>query len=94
MALVSNEEIDAFIEAHPGWSRSGDAITRTYEHADFSESIGFVTRVALAAEKADHHPDIDIRWNKVTLTLSTHSEGGITTKDLDLADLCDGLRGR
>jgi 4a-hydroxytetrahydrobiopterin dehydratase len=56
--------------------------------------MGFVTRVALAAEKADHHPDIDIRWNKVTLTLSTHSEGGITTKDLDLADLCDGLQGR
>jgi 4a-hydroxytetrahydrobiopterin dehydratase len=53
--------------------------------------MGFVTRVALAAEKADHHPDIDIRWNKVTLTLSTHSEGGITTKDLDLADLCDTL---
>jgi len=50
-----------------------------------------VTRVALAAEKADHHPDIDIRWNKVTLTLSTHSEGGVTAKDLNLADFCDGL---
>jgi 4a-hydroxytetrahydrobiopterin dehydratase len=53
--------------------------------------MGFVTRVALAAEKSDHHPDIDIRWNKVTLTLSTHSEGGVTPKDLDLADGCDGL---
>ena len=53
--------------------------------------MGFVTRVALEAEKADHHPDIDIRWNKVTLTLSTHSEGGLTVKDLDLADIADGL---
>jgi 4a-hydroxytetrahydrobiopterin dehydratase len=91
MALVSNEEVAAFVEAHPGWERDGESITRTYEHSDFNGSMGFVTRVALAAEKADHHPDIDIRWNKVTLTLSTHSEGGITTKDLDLADLCDSL---
>ena len=91
MALVSDTEIDAFVEAHPGWAREGDTITRTYQLADFNESMGFVTRVALAAEKADHHPDIDIRWNKVTLTLSTHSEGGITANDLDLADLSDGL---
>jgi 4a-hydroxytetrahydrobiopterin dehydratase len=91
MALVSNEEVAAFVEAHPGWERDGESIARTYEHSDFSGSMGFVTRVALAAEKADHHPDIDIRWNKVKLTLSTHSEGGITTKDLDLADLCDSL---
>ena len=91
MALVSDTEIEAFVEAHPGWAREGEAITRTYELSDFTESMGFVTRVALAAEKADHHPDIDIRWNKVTLTLSTHSEGGITAKDLDLADLSDGL---
>ncbi|HSJ82574.1 MAG TPA: 4a-hydroxytetrahydrobiopterin dehydratase [Acidimicrobiia bacterium] len=91
MVVVSNEEVTAFVEAHPGWERDGESITRTYEHSDFNGSMGFVTRVALAAEKADHHPDIDIRWNKVTLTLSTHSEGGITTKDLDLADLCDSL---
>ena len=91
MALVSDTEIEAFIEAHPGWSRDGAEIARTYELADFSESMGFVTRVALAAEKADHHPDVDIRWNKVTLTLSTHSEGGITAKDLDLAEFYDML---
>jgi len=64
---------------------------RTYEFGDFSDSMGFVTRVALAAEKADHHPDIDIRWNRVSLTLSTHSEGGLTQKDLDLAAICDAL---
>jgi 4a-hydroxytetrahydrobiopterin dehydratase len=91
MALVDAAEIEAFVEAHPGWEQAGDAITRVFEFADFSEAMGFVTRVALAAEKADHHPDIDIRWNKVTLTLSTHSEGGVTPKDLDLADLCQNL---
>ena len=91
MSLVPEHEIDAFLEAHPGWSLSGQEITRTYAFSDFSESMGFVTRVALAAEKADHHPDIDVRWNKVTLTLSTHSEGGLTVKDLDLAHRCDGL---
>jgi 4a-hydroxytetrahydrobiopterin dehydratase len=93
MALVSDSEVEAFNEAHPEWARQGDEITRSYAFADFGEAMGFVTRVALAAEKADHHPDIDIRWNKVTLTLSTHSAGGLTTKDLDLADLCDDLAG-
>ncbi len=91
MALVSATEIQAFLEAHPEWSRAGNEITRTYELADFNESMGFVTRVAIMAEKYDHHPDIDIRWNKVTLTLSTHSEGGLTARDLDLADRCDTL---
>jgi 4a-hydroxytetrahydrobiopterin dehydratase len=91
MTLVSDSEIEAFVESHPGWGKVDDGIARTYELADFNESMGLVTRVALAAEKADHHPDIDIRWNKVTLTLSTHSEGGVTAKDLNLADFCDGL---
>lgn len=91
MAIVSDQEIEAFVEAHPGWGKVGDGIARTFELADFNESMGLVIRVALAAEKVDHHPDIDIRWNKVTLTLSTHSEGGVTAKDLNLADLCDGL---
>jgi 4a-hydroxytetrahydrobiopterin dehydratase len=91
MALLPDTEVEAFLEAHPEWSQADAEITRTYEFADFNESMGFVTRVALAAEKADHHPDIDIRWNRVTLTLSTHSEGGLTARDLDLADLADGL---
>jgi 4a-hydroxytetrahydrobiopterin dehydratase len=90
MALP-DAEVEAFIEGHPQWSWADVAITRTYEFEDFNESMGFVTRVGLAAEKADHHPDIDIRWNKVTLTLSTHSEGGLTEKDLTLADQIDGL---
>ena len=91
MALVAEHEAEAFLEAHPDWARSGGEITRTYTFANFNESMGFVTRVALEAEKADHHPDIDIRWNRVTLTLSTHSEGGLTVRDLDLADKTDRL---
>lgn len=91
MTLVSDQEIEAFVEAHPGWRREGNEITRTYELTDFNEAMGFVTRVALEAEKANHHPDIDIRWNEVSLSLSTHSEGGLTVKDLDLADICDRL---
>jgi 4a-hydroxytetrahydrobiopterin dehydratase len=91
MALVSDTEIQAFLEAHDGWERDGDEIVRTFEFSDFNEAMGFVGRVALAAEKADHHPDIDIRWNKVRLALSTHSEGGLTAKDLDLADRFDVL---
>ena len=76
---------------HPDWSLEGQEISRTFTFADFNEAMGFVNRVALAAEVADHHPDIDIRWNKVTLTLSTHSEGGLTEKDLDLAAEIDIL---
>lgn len=91
MALVGDAEIQAFLEAHPGWVREGEEITKTFTHADFVSSMGFTTQVALLAEKADHHPDIDIRWNKVTLTFSTHSEGGLTPKDLDLADATDGI---
>mgnify|MGYP006211115187 FL=1 len=91
MSLLPDSEIEAFIAGHPDWRWSDKEITREFEFADFNESMGFVTRVALAAEKADHHPDIDIRWNTVTLTLSTHSEGGLTQKDLDLADKADSL---
>jgi 4a-hydroxytetrahydrobiopterin dehydratase len=68
-----------------GWSRRGDAITKTYQFRNFLTGINFVSAVAKAAEAADHHPDIDIRYTKVVCTLSTHSAGGITQKDLDMA---------
>jgi len=68
-----------------GWSRRGDVITKTYQFRNFMTGINFVTAVAKAADAADHHPDIDIRYTKVTCTLSTHSAGGITQQDLDLA---------
>jgi 4a-hydroxytetrahydrobiopterin dehydratase len=91
MALLSDAEIVEFLDGHEGWSRSGNEIARTFEFPDFVESIGFVAEVAVFAEKANHHPDIDIRWNKVTLALSTHSEGGLTAKDVELANRFDAL---
>jgi len=69
----------------PGWSRRGEVITKTFQFRNFLTGIDFVTAIARAAEAADHHPDIDIRYTKVVCTLSTHSAGGITQKDLDMA---------
>jgi 4a-hydroxytetrahydrobiopterin dehydratase len=68
-----------------GWSRRGDVITKTFQFRDFMTGIDFVAAVARAAEAADHHPDIDIRYTKIVCALSTHSAGGITQKDLDMA---------
>ena len=91
MALLTDDQIDGFLSDHSAWEREGDSIVRTFEFGDFTEAMGFVTSVALRAEKAFHHPDIDIRWNKVTLRLSTHSEGGLTEKDTELAGQFDVL---
>lgn len=85
MALLDEAGIDAALARLPGWERRGAAITKTYELADFGSAMAFVNRVATAAESANHHPDIDLRWNRVTLTLCTHSEGGLTAKDTALA---------
>jgi len=74
-----------FLEEHPDWTIEGESLTRTFGLLDFKDAMGFVTRVALASEVADHHPDIDIRWNKVHIVLSTHSEGALTDKDTALA---------
>lgn len=79
------------MEEHDDWSLDGETITRTFAFSDFSEAMAFVTRVALASEVDDHHPDIDIRWNKVTVALSTHSEGALTSKDLRLAATFDAF---
>ncbi|MGK2961572.1 MAG: 4a-hydroxytetrahydrobiopterin dehydratase [Gemmatimonadaceae bacterium] len=87
--LLSDIAIQRELGNLPGWARRGDVLTRTYQFKDFLESMDFVNRVADAAEAAEHHPDIDIRFSKVTLSLSTHSAGGITQKDLDLARAVD-----
>lgn len=81
----------AFLEEHSDWELHGEAISRTFIHRDFNEAMGFVTRVALVAEVADHHPDIDIRWNKVKLVLSTHEQGALTAKDTGLAARIDAF---
>lgn len=85
MTLLDDDGVRAALEGLPGWSGDPSAITRTVEAPDFSTGIRIVDDVAAAAEAADHHPDIDIRWTKVTFTLATHSEGGVTQKDVDLA---------
>ena len=69
----------------PGWSRRGDALAKTFTWTTFRDGIAFVQRVAREADAMEHHPDIDIRYTKITCTLSTHDAGGITQKDLDLA---------
>jgi len=75
----------------PAWTVEGETIRRTLTFPDFARAMGFVTSVALAAEAADHHPDIAISWNRVTLTLTTHSEGTLTDADRDLALRIDAL---
>lgn len=91
MQKLTDDQIQAELEKLPDWSETGEAIQRTYGFKDFVQSMGFVTRVAEEAEKSQHHPDILIRFNKVTLTLSTHDAGGITTKDFALAAKADAF---
>ena len=88
---LTPDGVDAFLSTHPEWARDRESIWRTFVLADFNEAMGFVVRVGLAAEVADHHPDIDIRWNKVTLQLTTHDQAALTSKDLDLAVQFDGF---
>lgn len=89
VAKLTADEIHQGLQTTPAWTLDGEAIRRTYQFADFPAAIRFVNRVAELAETAGHHPDIDIRWNRVTLSLSTHDEGGLTSRDFDLARRCD-----
>jgi 4a-hydroxytetrahydrobiopterin dehydratase len=89
--LLNDEEITVGLGSLPAWARAGGSISRTVQLADFREAMLFTGAVAYLAEKANHHPDILIQWNKVTLTLSTHSAGGLTAADLALAGRIDEL---
>jgi 4a-hydroxytetrahydrobiopterin dehydratase len=91
MALLSDDDINARLERLPGWEREGDSIAREFKFDDFQGSVDFVNRITPPAEEMNHHPDIAIAWNKVTLTLSTHSEGGLTESDFELATRIDSL---
>ena len=82
---LSDIDIQRELGRLSGWNRRGDALMKTYQFPTFRAGIDFVTRIARAADAADHHPDIDIRYTKVTCTLSTHDAGGITEADLTLA---------
>ncbi|MBT8207724.1 MAG: 4a-hydroxytetrahydrobiopterin dehydratase [Acidimicrobiia bacterium] len=91
MARLDDDERQKFLTDHRDWSLDEETISRTFKFGDFNEAMGFVTRVAIASEVADHHPDIDIRWNKVTIALSTHSENALTSRDTSLASQIDGF---
>lgn len=90
--VATPHDVDAFLSKHPAWRVDGGMLVRTYEAPSFLEGIVFVDHVAKLAEAADHHPDIDIRWRKVTLRFITHDAGNaITTLDTRLASECDAL---
>lgn len=93
MPKLTEAEITAALHALQDWGVRQDALHKQFEFADFAAAMWFVNRVAALAEAADHHPDIDIRYNKVTIALSTHSEGGITEKDVALAREIEGAKG-
>jgi 4a-hydroxytetrahydrobiopterin dehydratase len=86
---LDDEEISRALESLAGWTREGDVLVRTYEFARFMDGIGFVNRVAAAAEEMDHHPDLDVRFTRIRVALSTHSAGGITQLDAELAGRID-----
>ncbi len=91
MTPLSDIEIQRGLGALPGWSRKSDTLQKSYHFAAFPDGIAFISKVAEVAERLAHHPDIDIRYTKVSFVLSTHDAGGITTKDFELAKAIEGL---
>ena len=89
--MLSEIEIAQKLPRLKGWEKTGNSIQKKYKFKDFVESMGLVTRVALLAEEENHHPDILINYSRVTLTLTTHSAGGLTEKDFKLASRIDQL---
>ena len=96
MALLTDAEREAALSALSDWSYDGEAraLRRSLRFADFGEAFGFMARVALEAEKADHHPDWSNSWNRVDIALTTHSAGGVTRRDLALAERIDEIAGQ
>ena len=91
MALLESSEIDERLASLPGWERDADAIVKTFQRADFVGSVRFVDSLVAPAEEMNHHPDVGISWNRVTVTISTHSEGGLTAADFELAGRIEAL---
>jgi 4a-hydroxytetrahydrobiopterin dehydratase len=85
MARLSDEEIDERLAGLDGWERDGDVIRRSFKLQDFKGSVDFVNRLTPEAEEMNHHPDLEISWNTVTVSITTHSEGGLTENDFELA---------
>ncbi|MGN6256345.1 MAG: 4a-hydroxytetrahydrobiopterin dehydratase [Solirubrobacterales bacterium] len=91
MALLSEAEIEERLSGLPGWERSGEAIEKSFKRGDFVGSVEFVSRLVEPAEEMNHHPDVAISWDTVKVTISTHSEGGLTAADFELAEKLDSL---
>ena len=89
--LLSDEEIEARLGQLEGWNREGDAISKTFDEGDFVGSVEFVRRVTGPAEEMGHHPDVSISWSEVKVSITTHSAGGLTASDFELADRIDAL---
>ena len=93
MPLLHQDEITKNLSSLSGWAQEGNEIAKLFQFKDFAESLSFVNKVGAEAEKMDHHPDIFIHsWNKVKITISTHSEGGVTKKDFQLAEIIEGIK--
>ncbi|MDQ2939451.1 MAG: 4a-hydroxytetrahydrobiopterin dehydratase [Actinomycetota bacterium] len=91
MALLSDSEIEERLGGLDGWSREGDAITKTFENGDFVGSVKFVDSLVEPAEGMGHHPDLELSWDKVKVTITNHAEGGLTANDFELAGKIDAL---
>lgn len=91
MERLDDNDIDARLEELDGWERDGDAISKTYKLDDFVGSVEFVNKLVEPAEDMGHHPDLSISWNEVRVTITTHSEGGLTANDFELAKRIDAL---
>jgi 4a-hydroxytetrahydrobiopterin dehydratase len=94
MDVLTDDEIASKLGELEGWERSGDAIRKTFERGDFVGSVRFVDSLVDPAEDMGHHPDLEISWDKVTVTLTTHSAGGLTANDFELAKRIDALAKR
>jgi 4a-hydroxytetrahydrobiopterin dehydratase len=89
--LLPDEEIEAKLGELDGWAREGDAITKTFDHDDFVGSVEFVRRLTTPAEEMNHHPDLEISWSKVRVSITNHAAGGLTNADFELAAKIDDL---
>ena len=91
MALLEDSEIEQRLAGADGWERDGDAITKTFENGDFVGSVRFVDSLVEPAESMGHHPDLEISWDKVKVSITNHAQGGLTEADFELAQKIDGL---
>jgi 4a-hydroxytetrahydrobiopterin dehydratase len=93
MPVLSDEEVQSRLQELEGWERRGDLISKTFKRDDFVGSVRFVDSLVEPAEEMGHHPDLEISWNEVTVSITTHAEGGLTENDFKLAGRIDAIAG-